>query len=61
MTDIFGWRTVDGPVIHGSRRIRNGSGSGPAFESVLTGANERRNEASSLICLTVNAMAGGRR
>lgn len=49
---------MDGPVIQGSRRILKGSGLGPVLGSDEAGSNDRRNDASSFTCLTVQAMAG---
>lgn len=56
---------LEGPVIQGSSKIRNGSGLTMPVMSMLEGSKERRNEASSFRCLMVSvilpAPLGGKR
>lgn len=57
--EILEWKTLEGPVIQGSRRIVNGFGvTVPCANSEMMGSKDRRNEASALRCFTDNAMAG---
>lgn len=54
----FEWKTLEGPVIQGSKRIVNGRGfTVPWANSGMIGSKDKRNEASELRCFTVTAIA----
>lgn len=55
--EILGRNILDGLVMHGSRRMWNGSGSYPGTGLDRSGSNISRNEASAFKCLIVKAMA----
>lgn len=55
--DIFEWKILEGPVIHGSRSMVNGCGLRWSASSGRMGSKDRRKEASELRCFTVNDIA----